>query len=143
MKQVMIVTMSVTGENLCSFTVGKGQRQCKQHCELVQSTLLLLFKHHIWVDFQNMQRSGTAASNVWTKAEHAFAQIDLSDNDLVCTLGPSYNMPQLLQAPASPPDPSDEEATAFYNAQQGLRGKSLTVKRTMAVTRRRPVMPRS
>lgn len=50
---------------------------------------------------------------------------------------------RLLQVLSSPPDPADEEAMAFYHAQQGFRGKTLTVKRSMAATRRRPAIPKS
>ncbi len=46
----------------------------------------------------------------------------------------------LLQIDISPPDPADEEAVAYYNAQRGLQGKMSTLKRGMGGTRRRPAI---
>ena len=45
-----------------------------------------------------------------------------------------------VQIELSPPDPADEEAVAYYNAQRGVHGKMGTLKRGMAGTRRRPAI---
>ena len=45
-----------------------------------------------------------------------------------------------VQIELSPPDPADEEAVAYYNAQRGMHGKTSTLKRGMAGTRRRPAI---
>ncbi|KAL0026017.1 hypothetical protein WJX79_001669 [Trebouxia sp. C0005] len=44
------------------------------------------------------------------------------------------------QIDISPPNPADEEAIAYYNAQRGLQGKMSTLKRGLEGTRRRPAI---
>lgn len=45
-----------------------------------------------------------------------------------------------MQIELSPPDPADEEAVAYYNAQHGMHSKTNTLKRGMAATRRKPAV---
>lgn len=46
----------------------------------------------------------------------------------------------LMQVELTPPDPADEEAVAYYNAQRGMYSKTNTLKRGMAATRRKPAV---
>ena len=45
-----------------------------------------------------------------------------------------------MQVELTPPDPADEEAVAYYNAQRGMHSKANTLKRGMAATRRKPAV---
>ena len=45
-----------------------------------------------------------------------------------------------MQVELAPPDPADEEAMAYYNAQRGMQSKSHTLRRGMAATRRKPAV---
>ena len=45
-----------------------------------------------------------------------------------------------MQMEVSPPDPADEGAVAYYNAQRGMHSKTNTLKRGMAAARRKPAV---
>lgn len=45
-----------------------------------------------------------------------------------------------MQIELSSPDPADEEAVAYYNAQRGMHSKTNTLRRGMAATRRKPAV---
>ena len=45
----------------------------------------------------------------------------------------------VMQIELSSPDPADEEAVAYYNAQRGMHSKTNTLKRGM-VARRKPAV---
>ena len=45
-----------------------------------------------------------------------------------------------MQIELVPPDPADEEAVAYYNAQRGLHGKTNTLKKALGGTRRKPAI---